>query len=236
MRTALYLVSISLILLLFFVNEVSILSSVRAGNQHDMVVMPKIGRNLSSYGVSCELGLFNKLVHIDVFVYNGSWVKILSSGPSLLENAEREELVLWDKGLKKVVLWIGTPTREPIFWDTGERSCGARRVNDTLLVDLEGGSMLYIRFNGPILLQTNELNISYNINEVIASGSGWSSVIPVDGADEMQLIFGNNITIYLNKNVAAVVGVHVSRINWIRITGSYSEIGALRGAFPWTSS
>ena len=236
MRTALYLVSISIVLLVFFVNGASLISSIEAGNQKEIVTIPRIDQDLSSYGVSCELGLLNKLVHVDIFVNNGSWIKIHSSGPSLLRDAEREEIVFWDGNLTRVIVWAGTPARESIFWITKQRSCNAKKVNDTFLVNMKGDSMLYIRFHGPILLQTNEFNISYNMNEVTVSGLGWSSVIPAGEVDEMQLIFGDNLTIYLNKNIAATIETHISSINWIKIIGDFSEIGALKGAFPWMNS
>jgi len=236
MRTALYLVSISIVLLVFFVNGASLISSIEARNQEEIIKMPRIDQDLSSYGISCELGLLNKLVHVDIFVNNGSWIKIRSSGSSLLRNAEREEIVLWNGNLTKLVLWIGTPAREPIFWIIKQRSCNANKVNDTFIVNMKGDSMLYIKFHGPILLQTNEFNISYNMNEVVVSGLGWSSVIPAGEVDEMQLIFGDNLTIYLNKNIVATIEAHISSINWIKIIGDFSEIGALKGAFPWMNS
>ncbi|MGB9631564.1 MAG: hypothetical protein ACPL09_06275 [Candidatus Methanodesulfokora sp.] len=235
MRTALYLVSISVILLAFFIN-MYVINLVETGNRHYIVTMPKIDRDLSSYGISCELGLFNKLVHVDTFVDNNNWVKIHSSGSSLLRDAEKEEILLWNGNLTKVVIWVGTPAREPIFWITRQRSCNAKKVNDTFLVDIESGSTLFLKFNGPILLQTNELNVSYNTNEAVVSGRGWSSLIPAEKVNEIQLIFGNNITIYLNKNIMTTVEASISKITWMKITGNFSEIGALRGAFQWTNS
>ncbi|RSN74368.1 hypothetical protein, partial [Candidatus Methanodesulfokora washburnensis] len=64
MRTALYLVSISIVLLVFFVNGASLISSIEARNQEEIIKMPRIDQDLSSYGISCELGLLNKLVHV----------------------------------------------------------------------------------------------------------------------------------------------------------------------------
>lgn len=236
MRTALYLISISIILLTFFANEVYLINSISIRNKHYIITIPKVDQNLSSYGISCELGFFNKIAHADIFLNNNSWVRIHSSGPSLLRDAEKEEILFWDGSLKKVVIWVGTPAREPIFWITKQRSCNAEKVNDTFLVDIGRGSTLFLKFSGPILLQTNELNVSCNTREVVVSGRGWSSLIPAEGVNEIQLILGNNITIYLNKNVMTAVEANVSRITWIKIIGNFSEIGALRGAFRWTNS